>query len=54
MFVSYLCRLRNLTDFVRVTGTADALAEGFNLTDGRVEVTVPDVAPGSGYQVVRK
>ncbi|KAL5519877.1 hypothetical protein ACEPAG_1537 [Sanghuangporus baumii] len=30
----------------------DVLADGFNLTDGSVEITVPDVEPDFGYQVV--
>ena len=34
--------------------TATILAEDFELVDGRVEITVPDVAPGCGYQIVRK
>ncbi|KAL5501746.1 hypothetical protein ACEPAH_9006 [Sanghuangporus vaninii] len=32
--------------------SSDVLAEGFNLTDGFVEITVPDVTPDFGYQVV--
>lgn len=28
------------------------LAQDFQLTDGRVEITVPYVEPGSGYQIV--
>ncbi|KAL5524379.1 hypothetical protein ACEPAF_9519 [Sanghuangporus sanghuang] len=32
--------------------SSDVLAEGFNLTDGSVEITVPDVTPDFGYQVV--
>ena len=31
---------------------AAVLAEGFQLTDGRVEITVPYVDPGCGYQLV--
>ncbi|KAL5501749.1 hypothetical protein ACEPAH_9009 [Sanghuangporus vaninii] len=30
----------------------DVLQSGFQLTDGRVEITVPDVTPGCGYQIV--
>ncbi|KAH8110484.1 hypothetical protein DFH11DRAFT_1880544 [Phellopilus nigrolimitatus] len=32
--------------------TQDPLASGFNLTDGHVEITVPDIAPDSDYELV--
>lgn len=30
---------------------SDAIATGFNLTDGHVEITVPFVTPGCDYQI---
>ncbi|EJC98531.1 uncharacterized protein FOMMEDRAFT_96332 [Fomitiporia mediterranea MF3/22] len=34
------------------TTSSTVLAEGFNLTDGRHEITVPFVSPGCDYQIV--
>lgn len=35
-----------------ILSLAAVLAEGFQLSDGRVEITVPYVQPGCGYQLV--
>ena len=43
-----------LTRSLNGINSADVLADEFQLTNGRVEITVPDVAPGCGYQIVRK
>lgn len=32
----------------------DPLAKGFNITNGRQEIKVPDVTPGSDYTIVRE
>ncbi|KAI0074133.1 hypothetical protein K474DRAFT_1665793 [Panus rudis PR-1116 ss-1] len=36
----------------RLIGLANRLAKGFDILDGRVEVTVPDVTPADDYAVV--
>ncbi|KAH8114412.1 hypothetical protein DFH11DRAFT_1688937 [Phellopilus nigrolimitatus] len=47
-----LLRKDNVTASTGPGSTSEPLASGFDLTLGRVEITVPDVTVGCGYQVV--
>ncbi len=50
----FLLRFHYRRPVILIGLATDILAEGFNITAGRIEVTVPSVETGDDYQLVRE
>ncbi len=46
--------MRHRRSVILIVLATDILADGFNITTGRIEVTVPSVEIGDDYQLVRE